>query len=57
MDLFLLFVVIFLSVLLGLGLGAAILSLLFKAIMTFTKLREPQRLPAAPATPSQAQRP
>ena len=57
MDLFLLFVVIFLSVLLGLGLGAALLSLLFKVIMTLSKHREPQRLPAAPATPSQAQRP
>lgn len=53
MDLFLLFVVIFLSVMLGIGLSAILLSLLFKLIL---RLPGGQRSHALRAAPSQAPR-
>jgi hypothetical protein len=50
MDMFLLFVVIFLCVMIGLGMSALALSLLFKIIVRFAGERAPRVVVAAAAT-------
>ncbi|MCZ6696640.1 MAG: hypothetical protein O7A63_08895 [Acidobacteria bacterium] len=54
MDMFLLFAVIFLSVLFGVGLSALMLSLLFKLILKFSKGRIGDVSVAPPRVPSGA---
>jgi len=54
MDMFLLFVVIFLCVMLGLGMGALALSLLFRVILRFSGERAPRVAVAAVAVAPQA---
>lgn len=51
MDMFLIFVVIFLSVMLGIGLSAALLSLFFRVIRRLGAARSTQA-PMAPAAAS-----
>jgi len=55
MDMFVLFAIIFLSVLFGLALSAILLSLFFRLILRLSRARGPQALAAAAAT-SQTQR-
>ncbi|HEX9427814.1 MAG TPA: hypothetical protein VGA64_08500 [Candidatus Polarisedimenticolia bacterium] len=50
MDMFLLFVVIFLCVMIGLGMSALALSLLFRVIMKFSGDRSPRVAVAAAAS-------
>ncbi len=56
MDMFLLFAVIFLCVMLGLGMGALALSLLFRLIVRFSGERAPRVAVAAAAASSQTPR-
>ena len=51
MDMFLLFAVIFLSVMIGVGLSALMLSLLFKLVLRLSRATATGRLAPAPATP------
>ncbi len=50
MDMFMLFVVIFLCVMLGVALSAVMLSLLFKVILKLSRARGPQSLATAAAS-------
>ena len=50
MDMFLLFVVIFLCVLIGVWLSALLLSLLFRGLVMLSGSRAAKRLRAVPAT-------
>lgn len=49
MDMFLLFAVIFLSVLIGVGLSALMLSLLFRLVLRMSRAGAAPRLTPAPA--------
>jgi len=49
MDMFLLFVVIFLCVMIGVGLSALLLSLLFRGLVRLSGAPAARRLPAVPA--------
>jgi hypothetical protein len=49
MDMFLLFVVIFLCVMVGVGLSALLLSLLFRGLLRLSGANAARRLPVVPA--------
>jgi hypothetical protein len=49
MDMFLLFVVIFLCLMIGVGLSALMLSLLFRLVLRLSGTQAPERLAAVPA--------
>jgi NO-binding membrane sensor protein with MHYT domain len=51
MDMFLLFVVIFLSVLIGVGLSALALSVLFRVVLRFSRGAVARPVTAAPTVP------
>ena len=56
MDMFLLFAVVFLSVTLGVGLSAALLSLLFRLLMRFPGTAQARALKPAPVSSQSTQR-
>jgi hypothetical protein len=51
MDMFLLFAVIFLSVVIAVGLGALLLSLLFRVVLRLSRARTGRGMTPAPAAP------
>jgi len=51
MDMFLLFAVIFLSVIIAVGLGALMLSLLFRLVLRLSRTHAAPAMTPAPATP------
>jgi len=51
MDMFLLFAVIFLSVMIAVGLGALMLSLLFRLVLRFSRTHPARAMTPAPAAP------